>query len=65
MPEDLGQVLPMGAQKYGNKTALVIGSCSFSFNDLNHLSGRLASGLYGLGITAGDRVTLYSQNCWE
>ena len=65
MLENLGQVLPIGAQKYGDKTALVIGSRSFSFNDLNHLSGRLASGLRDLGIVAGDRVTLYSQNCWE
>ena len=65
MLENLGQVLPFGAKKYGDKTALVIGSRSFSFNDLNHLSDRLASGLHGLGITAGDRVTLYAQNCWE
>ncbi len=65
MLENLGQVLPIGAQKYGDKTALVIGSRSFSFNDLNHLSGRLASSLHGLGIMAGDRVTLYAQNCWE
>lgn len=65
MLENLGQVLPIGAQKHGDKTALVIGSRSFSFNDLNHLSGRLASSLHGLGIMAGDRVTLYAQNCWE
>lgn len=43
----------------------MIGSHSFSFNDLNHLSGRLASGLRGLGIAAGNQVTLYSENCWE
>jgi long-chain acyl-CoA synthetase len=65
MLEHLGQVLPVGAQKFGDKTAFVIGSRSFSFNDLDHLSGRLASGLRGLGISAGDRVTLYAQNCWE
>jgi long-chain acyl-CoA synthetase len=65
MLENLGQVLPFGALKYGDKTALVIGSRSFSFNDLNHLSDRLASGLHGLGIAAGDRVTLYAQDCWE
>ena len=65
MLENLGQVLPVAAQKYGDKTALVIDGRSFSFNDLNHLSGRLANGLRDLGIAAGDRVTLYSQNCWE
>jgi long-chain acyl-CoA synthetase len=65
MLENLGQVLPAGAQKYGGKTALVIGGRSFSFNDLYHLSGRVANGLRDLNITPGDRVTLYSQNCWE
>jgi long-chain acyl-CoA synthetase len=65
MLENLGQVLPVGAQKYGDKTALVIGGRSFSFNDLYHLSGRVANGLSDLGIAPGDRVTLYSQNCWE
>ena len=65
MLENLGQVLPVAAQKYGDKTALVIDGRSFSFNDLNHLSGRLANGLRDLGIAAGDRVTLCSQNCWE
>ena len=65
MLENLGQVLPVGAQKYGDKTALVIDGRSFSFNDLYHLSGRVANGLRDLNITAGDRVTLYSQNCWE
>lgn len=65
MLENLGQVLPCGAKKYGDKTAVVTGGRSFSFSDLNHLSGRLASGLSGLGITAGDRVTLSAQNGWE
>jgi long-chain acyl-CoA synthetase len=65
MLENLGQVLPVAAQTYGDKTALVIGGRSFSFNDLNDLSGRLANGLHELGIAAGDRVTLYAQNCWE
>src|SRR5437867_7599023 len=65
MLENLGQVLPVAAQKYRNKIALVIGDRSFSFNALNELSGRLANGLRELGISAGDRVTLYSQNCWE
>jgi long-chain acyl-CoA synthetase len=65
MLENLGQVLPVAAQTYGDKTALVIGGRSFSFNDLNDLSGRLANGLHELGVAAGDRVTLYAQNCWE
>lgn len=34
MLENLGQVLPVAAQKYGNKIALVMGARSFSFNAL-------------------------------
>lgn len=65
MLDTLAQVLPVGAQKYRGKTALVCGNRSFSFIELCNLSGRLANGLRGLGVSAGDRVTLYSQNCWE
>lgn len=65
MLENLGQVLPDGARRYGEKTALVSGGREFSFNELNELSGRLANGLRDLGVAPGDRVSLYSQNSWE
>jgi long-chain acyl-CoA synthetase len=38
---------------------------SFSFVDIEELSARLGNALRGLGVERGDRVTLYSQNCWE
>ncbi len=65
MPRTLGEVLPNAARKYGDKTALIIGDRSFGFAELNTLSNRLANSLHGLGVEAGDRVTLYSGNCWE
>jgi long-chain acyl-CoA synthetase len=65
MLDTLAQVLPVGAQKYGSKTALVCGKRSFKFDELCDLSGQLANALQGLGVGPGDRVTLYSQNCWE
>src|SRR4051794_312403 len=65
MLEHLGQVLPAGATQYGDKTALIFKGRQFSYNELHDLSGRLANGLQALGVEAGDRVTLYSQNCWE
>ncbi|HWP42375.1 MAG TPA: long-chain-fatty-acid--CoA ligase [Blastocatellia bacterium] len=65
MLNNLGQVLPVGAQRYGDKTALIYKGREFSFRELSDLSGRLANALRGLGVEAGDRVTLYSQNCWE
>jgi long-chain acyl-CoA synthetase len=65
MLETLGQVLPVAARTYGDKIALICGGRSFSFTELHDLSARLANGLRHLGVVAGDRVTLYSQNRWE
>lgn len=65
MLDHLGEVLPVGANRYGDKTALVFGDREFSFRELNDLSGKIANGLRHLGVEQGDRVTLYSQNCWE
>ena len=38
---------------------------TLSFAELAVQSGRLAGALAGLGIDPGDKVTLYSPNCWE
>ena len=65
MLQTLGEMLPAAAQRFGDKTALVFGGRRFSFRDLDGLSSRLASGLRGLGVEAGDRVTLYAPNSWE
>ena len=65
MLESLGEVLPAAARQFGDKTALVFDGRSFSFNELNEKSNRLANGLNSIGVEAGDRVTLYSQNCWQ
>ena len=65
MPDSLGAVLPRAARLYGDKTALVFTGREFSFAELDDLSDRLAGGLSGLGIGAGDIVTLYSANRWE
>ena len=65
MLESLGEVLPAAARQFGDKTALVFDGRSFSFNELNEKSNRLANGLDAIGVEAGDRVTLYSQNCWQ
>jgi len=65
MYTNLGQVMPHGAAKYGNRVALVFKGEEFTYNRLDDLSARLANGLKGLGVEPGDRVTLYSQNRWE
>ena len=65
MLETLGEVLPASARRFGDKTALVSDGRRFSFNELNQLSNRLANSLRGIGVEAGDRVTLYARNSWE
>jgi long-chain acyl-CoA synthetase len=37
----------------------------FTYNRLDELTARLANGLKDLGVSQGDRVTLYSPNRWE
>ncbi|MDD2735527.1 MAG: long-chain-fatty-acid--CoA ligase [Desulfuromonadaceae bacterium] len=61
----IGQVLPYAAAAFGDRVALISGDASFSFRYLDVLSNRAANGLAQRGVGRGDRVTLYSSNCWE
>ncbi len=65
MLQHLGEVLPHAATRFGDKIALVIEGRSFSYRELDQLSNRLANALTGMGVAPGDRVSLYSGNCWE
>jgi long-chain acyl-CoA synthetase len=65
MLRNLAEVLPTAAAHYAEKTALVIEDRSFSFNELDRLSTRLANALAGLGVVHGDRVSLYAGNSWQ
>jgi long-chain acyl-CoA synthetase len=63
--DTLAHILPTAAARHGHKPALICGDCAWSFGELNGLAARLANGLDGLGIRAGDRVTIYALNGWE
>lgn len=65
MFKSIGEIPVAAAKKYGAKTALVTPERSLSFSELDALTNRFASTLTSLGIKAGDRVTLYSGNCWQ
>jgi long-chain acyl-CoA synthetase len=65
MVDALGEILPYAARRYGDKKALVADGRSFSFNELEALSGAFANGLAAAGVAAGDRVTLYGPNSWQ
>ncbi len=65
MLQSIGQIPVEAARQYGDKIALVLADRSLTFNELDALSNRCANALVKLGVSAGDRVTLYSGNCWE
>ena len=65
MIESPAHILPIAARTYDNKVALVTEDAQLSFNELEQRSNQLANALVGMGIQPGDRVSLYSPNCWE
>jgi len=65
MLASLGQVLPVAAAKYGDKTALIAPDRTFSFRELDDLSNAVAASLVSLSVAPGDRITLYAPNSWE
>ncbi|MEH6605554.1 MAG: AMP-binding protein [Pseudomonadales bacterium] len=65
MLDSLGWIPVEAAKKYGDWTALVLPDKELSFTELDALTNRCANALVGLGVKPGDRVTLYSGNCWE
>src|SRR4051794_21749985 len=65
MTSTIGQILPVAAQRFGARTALLVGDRVFSFAELEALSNRAADGLVAAGVEPGDRVALYGPNCWE
>ena len=65
MLSSIGVIPFEAAQRYGDKTALVLPDRQLSFNELDALTNRCANALVNLGVKPGDRVTLYSGNCWE
>ncbi|MEP6389002.1 MAG: AMP-binding protein [Halioglobus sp.] len=65
MIKSIGCIPVEAARQFGDKTALVVPDRTLTFNELESLSNQCANALVGLGVRPGDRVTLYSVNCWE
>lgn len=61
-PADL---LPELARRYGDTRALITERRTLSFRELDDLSWAVAGGLTNLGLTAGERISLYAENRWE
>ena len=65
MLSSIGSIPLEASKRFGNKTALILPDRSLSYNELEALTNRCANALESLGVKSGDRVTLYSGNCWE
>ena len=65
MVTTLGEISRESAKRFGDKTALIIEDKSFSYKEIDAMACRVANGLKASGVRPGDRVTLYSPNCWE
>ncbi|ALV40031.1 hypothetical protein AU252_01655 [Pseudarthrobacter sulfonivorans] len=63
--DGLGQMLPRLARRWPNKVALVTDERQLTFAQLDSESSSVAVGLTRRGISAGDRVAVFAQNCWE
>lgn len=65
MHKSIGQIPVEAAKKYGENIAVILPDRKMSFIELDSMSNRFANALVDLGVQGGDRVTLYSSNCWE
>ncbi|MBU0464037.1 MAG: long-chain fatty acid--CoA ligase [Proteobacteria bacterium] len=61
----IGDIPRLNARRYPEKKALIMGDEHMTFNVLNELSNKLASGLISMGIKPGDKVAVMAQNCLE
>jgi acyl-CoA synthetase (AMP-forming)/AMP-acid ligase II len=62
---NMGEILKVNAQKFGDKIALKDAKRQLSFSEYNSRSCRLANGLIDLGLKKGDRIAVISTNCLE
>lgn len=53
------------AARFPDKIALVAGGRRLSFGELDTMSDRLALALIERGVARGDRVVVFTDNCWE
>jgi len=65
LPSSVGDIIAAAARRWGDKTALVTDTGSYSFNDIDRQSSLIAHRLLALGCLRGDRISLYAANCPE
>lgn len=63
MEQSIGALVTRSAQRFGEKTALIVNGEGWSFRQLDNCSSILASALRKRGVRRGSVVSLYSPNC--
>jgi fatty-acyl-CoA synthase len=58
----VGRVLERTARRVPDRLGLTFGERSWSYAELDRAVGRVAAGLLGLGLVAGDRVAAFGKN---
>lgn len=61
----LGEMIAANAERFASAEALVDGDARFTYQALNREAERCASALVQSGLHAGDRVAVWSRNCWQ
>ncbi len=61
----VGDMLARGAAKFPDKTAVIDGKSSFTFQQFNERVNRLANALLERGLKKGDRLGVQTANCHQ
>jgi acyl-CoA synthetase (AMP-forming)/AMP-acid ligase II len=62
---NLGEILRVNAEKYGDKIAFKDSTRELTFRDMNTRTKKIANGLLSMGLKKGDRVGVLLFNCIE
>ena len=63
--QTLGGFLRELAERHGERPAVICGERQWSYRELDERADRLAAGLHGLGVAAGECVVVQLPNCAE
>ena len=61
----MGDIVRRTAKRFPNRTALILGEDSLTYDEFNRRVNRLAHGFLGLNLAKGDRVAVLSHNSIE
>lgn len=63
--QGVGDIPRRSARRHPDKTAIIDGSTSLTFAELDDFVNRAVAALWDNGFRKGDRIALLSHNCWQ